>query len=72
MEENQNLLEKPVNLIKPYEVSEFDEIEIEELEGGSDEVLWKRRRPRPYEIIVCDRGYMPYGDHKLCEFPGCA
>ena len=46
-------------------------IEVEELlEGG--EAVWFRRPAKPYEIVVCDRGRMPWSeDFVTCEMPDC-
>lgn len=44
-------------------------------EVPEDAYLWKRRLPRPFEIIYCDRGYLPLPGHPpyncFCEIEGC-
>ena len=33
-------------------------IEVEDFEGG--DLVWNRRFAKPYEIVVYERGYMPW------------
>ena len=51
-------------------------------EGGMEpgdllgaKIMWKRRLPRPFEIVCCDRGYLPLPGvkpyKKYCEIPDC-
>lgn len=53
-----------------------------EFEGGMEpgdllgaKILWRRRYPRPFEIVCCDRGYTPLPGvrpYKIyCDIPHC-
>ena len=46
------------------------------VEDSEKNVLWKRRYPRPFEIVYCDKGLMPLGPAGppygvYCDIPDC-
>jgi hypothetical protein len=35
-------------------------------------MLWDKRKPKPYEILCCEKGYMPWTNvYSLCGIPDC-